>query len=111
MKGTYWKPNKLFERTLKNAAETYLHEFIDPGNYVRGLLKSMQKVNITGDKFYGSNLGRWRVEIPGRHTYHGMNLNVRLAVSTAENGEEHYVASVYLTQDEIHGIEENEEGK
>ena len=105
MKGRFWKPNRLFERTLKNAAEVNLHEFIDPGNYVRGTLKRMLKVNITGEKFYSTRLGRWKVEIPGRHTKHELNVIVALAETESE-GELDYVSTVYLTA--INEVEELE---
>ena len=70
--------NERFVDEFSAAAETWLSEFIDPGNYVRGELRSMRRVDEHGNEYYESEYGRrWHFKIPAAHSYDGISMEMQ----------------------------------
>ena len=81
--------NERFVDEFSAATENWLHEFIDPGNYLRGELRSMRKMDSEGNEFYESEFGRkWHFCIPAEHSYDGISMEMQFAPILKEELDE-----------------------
>ena len=89
MRINFQASNERFIDEFSAAAETWLSEWIDPSNYVRGELRSMKKLDESGNEYYESEFGRkWHFKIPAEHSYDGISMEMQLA--PIENDEMEY---------------------